>query len=77
MRNTNIDVILSRLKDIRLAGESKWQALCPAHEDHSPSLSITLGDDGRVLLKCFAGCSFEEICRAAGINPAELRPPSA
>ena len=25
-------------------------ALCPAHDDHNPSLAIGVGDDGRVLL---------------------------
>lgn len=29
---------------------------CPAHEDRSPSLSVTQTRDGRVLVKCFAGC---------------------
>jgi putative DNA primase/helicase len=44
---------------------------CPAHDDQNPSLSIRDGDDG-VLLKCFAGCSFDEICDAAGIDPKDL-----
>ena len=36
---------------------------CPAHEDRSPSLSICDGRDGRVLLHCFAGCTFASIVR--------------
>lgn len=40
---------------------SGWIARCPAHEDRKPSLSIGLGADGRALLKCWAGCSFEAI----------------
>ena len=28
------------------------KALCPAHDDHNPSLAIGVGDDGRVLLTC-------------------------
>ena len=31
-------------------------ALCPAHDDHTPSLSIRDGDDGRLLTNCFGGC---------------------
>jgi len=31
-------------------------ALCPAHDDRNPSLSIQLADD-RILIHCFAGCS--------------------
>jgi hypothetical protein len=33
---------------------------CPAHEDRSASLSWRW-KDGRALLRCFAGCSFDEI----------------
>ena len=41
---------------------------CPAHEDKNPSLSINYAPDGKLLLHCFAGCSFEEIINAAGIK---------
>ncbi|RLL73047.1 DUF7146 domain-containing protein [Paenirhodobacter hankyongi] len=37
-------------------------AICPAHDDHHPSLSIAQGDDGRLLMYCYAGCSFPAIC---------------
>lgn len=36
-------------------------ACCPAHDDDSASLSIGVGDDGRVLFRCFAGCQTAEI----------------
>jgi putative DNA primase/helicase len=38
-----------------------WIARCPAHDDRDPSLSIADGIDGRVLLTCFAGCSWAAI----------------
>ena len=38
-----------------------WIACCPAHDDRTPSLSIAEGSDGRVLLTCFAGCSWSAI----------------
>ena len=41
-----------------------YSCLCPAHDDHNPSLSISLGNDGKLLLKCFAGCSFDDIIQA-------------
>jgi putative DNA primase/helicase len=34
----------------------QWQARCPAHDDHDPSLSVCEGDDGRILVHCHAGC---------------------
>lgn len=37
---------------------------CPAHDDHSPSLSVRVGRT-RLLLHCFAGCKATDILRAA------------
>jgi putative DNA primase/helicase len=62
--------IAQRCKGARLHGE-RWQVCCPAHEDHTPSLSITPGSD-RVLLKCFAGCPPEAIMQALGLTMADL-----
>src|SRR5689334_12659676 len=45
---------------------------CPAHEDVKASLSITEGEDGRLLLKCHAGCSYEDIIAALDIDSKEL-----
>jgi hypothetical protein len=33
-----------------------WMARCPAHDDREPSLSIRHGDNGKVLVRCHAGC---------------------
>ena len=49
-----------------------WTAQCPAHDDRKPSLSIAEGEDGRVLLKCFACCTTNSICDALGLRVAEL-----
>lgn len=51
-----------------------YSVCCPAHDDKNPSLSVTEGDDGRILAKCFAGCTFEEICSSLGIEPSALFP---
>jgi hypothetical protein len=50
----------------------KGMALCPAHADGSPSLSVGTGDDGRVLVRCFAGCRTEDILAALGLSWADL-----
>jgi hypothetical protein len=49
-----------------------FSARCPAHRDRGPSLSIREGNDGRVLLHCFANCTVESICAALGIQLADL-----
>ena len=45
---------------------------CPVHDDKNPSLSIREGNDGRVLLKCFAGCKIEDICSSINLNVCDL-----
>ena len=39
-------------------------ARCPAHPDTTPSLSINETPAGKVLVKCFAGCSQAEVIAA-------------
>ena len=66
--------LLSRLDGVTNTGKG-WTAHCPAHEDKNPSLSINQADDGKILLKCHAGCEFKAITSALGVNPKELSPP--
>lgn len=47
-------------------------ARCPAHDDHKASLSIGLGDDGTLLVKCHAGCSGEAVLAALGGQAPDL-----
>ena len=44
----------------RKAG-SGWMARCPTHDDREPSLSIRDADDGKVLVRCHAGCDQERV----------------
>lgn len=64
--------VLSRLEGVTPRGNS-WVALCPAHDDHRPSLSVAEVDEGRCLLHCFAGCSIEAIVKSIGLTVADLR----
>lgn len=48
-----------------------WQCLCPAHDDNRASLSVTQTKD-RILIRCHAGCTSEEVCTAAGLTVADL-----
>ena len=67
----NISQILAQLANVRKSGRG-WTARCPAHEDKRNSLSITEGSDSRILVKCFANCTFEGICAAKGWKPSDL-----
>jgi len=51
---------------------SRHMALCPAHDDRRPSLSICEGNGGCVLIRCWAGCDTAEILRSLGINWSDL-----
>lgn len=53
---------------------SRGMCRCPAHEDRTPSLSVTLGSRA-ILFHCFAGCANEAVLAALaqrGIKPANL-----
>ena len=58
----------------------QWDACCPAHEDRNPSFAVGLGDSGKALLYCQAGCSPNEIVAALsarlplGLAPSDLFP---
>lgn len=65
--------LLNRLEKVK-GKKGRWTACCPAHADRSPSLAITALDDGRILLKCFAGCSAYEIVNSVGMDIQDLFP---
>ena len=65
--------LLNRLEKVK-GTKGRWTACCPAHADRSPSLAITHLDDGRILLKCFAGCSAQEIVTSVGMDLGDLFP---
>lgn len=51
-----------------------WSAQCSGHDDRENSLSLAIGDDGRVLVNCFAGCSARAIVAAVGLQLRDLFP---
>jgi hypothetical protein len=68
--SARLDRILARLRGVQQSGAG-CMALCPAHADKNPSLSIR-EKNGRILLHCFAGCSVDAICVAVGIEMHHL-----
>jgi putative DNA primase/helicase len=66
-----VEALLARLDRVRRSGDG-WMARCPAHEDTTPSLSLAVGESGRPLVHCFAGCTPDAILRALGLTTADL-----
>lgn len=70
--NPQADILLNRLENVRQYGQG-WRAKCPAHDGKSPgSLSIAVGDDQRILLHCFGGCSALDVVHSCGLELSDL-----
>jgi hypothetical protein len=68
------DVLLGRLDRVKQTGSGRWIALCPAHDDGRPSLSVRELNDGRVLVHCFTGCEVAAVLAAVGLEIPDLFP---
>lgn len=64
--------VLGALEGAPKKSKNGYEARCPAHEDGRASLSIGTGLDGRVLLKCHAGCPPENVVAALGLSLSDL-----
>ena len=71
---TPVENLISRLQVVK-GRNGAWTARCPAHEDKSPSLAVREGEDGRVLLHCFGGCSTSDVLASIGMDMSDLFPP--
>jgi hypothetical protein len=72
--NINIDPsqqLLGRLEGVITTGKG-WRARCPAHGGKSASLAIAQGDNGTLLLHCFAGCQVHDVLAAVGLQVGDL-----
>lgn len=68
--------LLSRLEHVKKTAPGKWIALCPAHDDKRPSLSVRELDNGTLLIKCWSGCGGVDVVEAAGLAARDLFPQS-
>lgn len=71
--NEKLQKVLVKLEGVKEQG-NEYQARCPAHEDRHQSLSVSLGNDGRILIHCHAGCQFRAILDAAGLSWGDVMP---
>ena len=61
----------SHFRDVRRRGDSEWWAKCPAHDDTDASLHFTR-KDGRIVFKCFGGCTGDAVIRAVGLKWSDV-----
>lgn len=65
------DDFLALLKGVKLLKGGEYLALCPAHKDTKPSLSVR-EEWGTLLVKCHAGCLIETILEKLGLSMSDL-----
>ena len=67
--------LLERLEMVRKTGTGKWIARCPAHDDGTPSLSVTEIEGGnRLLIHCHGGCGALDVLESIGMDWSALYP---
>ena len=67
----SVSDVLERLDAVKSTGQDSWTARCPAHDDHTPSLSVSDGTLG-VVFHCHAGCEPETVVQALGLEFRDL-----
>lgn len=64
---------LSRLEGVKKTGGNQWEAKCPAHDDRKASLSVSVGENKKIVLFCHAGCDMErDVLPAMGLKKSDL-----
>lgn len=71
----SVDKLLNGLQKVKRTSNQSWMACCPSHTDRSPSLSIKDTGEGRLILKCFAGCETIDVLGALGLDWEDVMPP--
>lgn len=65
-----ITEILTRLQGVKKDSDG-YQAKCPAHDDKKSSFHCA-EKDGKILVHCYAGCSFDQICESLQIKKSDF-----
>jgi len=69
--SSKLEFILGKLNKVKPLSTGGYTAICPAHDDKHHSLSIAEEGD-KILLKCFAKCTTEQILQALGLEYKDL-----
>ena len=70
-----VAVVIDRLAERQLQVISKgsyFAIQCPSHPDREPSATLKRGDKGHALLKCFSGCTCQDMASSLGLTMREL-----
>ena len=73
--NESWSLICSKLEKVKTTSNG-IEALCPAHDDKKPSLTASCNGE-KILVNCKAGCSFEDIVSAVGMDSSQFFPNKA
>jgi 5S rRNA maturation endonuclease (ribonuclease M5) len=65
------DALEAHGRIVKPNGAGKAMAQCPAHDDHTPSLSIA-ASEGQALIYCHAGCQTVDVITALDMEMADL-----
>lgn len=71
----SVEKILNKLNKVKRTSNNTWLACCPAHDDKTPSLSIKDTGEGKLMLRCFAGCETIDVLGAIGLDWEDVMPP--
>lgn len=71
--DARLSLLLDRLERVKRSGRG-WTARCPSHPDRSASLSIGEGNNGGILVHCFAGCAPADVLASVGLTLGDLFP---
>lgn len=71
----SIELVLNKMDKPRKTGRGTWRSNCPCcGGTNKQKLVVKESEDGRVLVKCFAGCDIFSIVSALGLKMSDLFP---
>ncbi len=69
---SGVELVLARLEAVKPKGTGSWRALCPCHNDKSPSLDIDVKGDRWVAICRSCGVNGTAVLEALGMTWADL-----
>ena len=70
-----IDRVLACLPDAKPSGRDRWRTWCRICSGNTSALSIGVGKNGGVVMRCFKSeCSVESIVASIGLSVSDLFP---